>query len=108
MAPGDYRLRSQGGRPVRLARPVRRGLSGRRCERRHHVTFVEPAYACAFERSRVHKDILGTVGGRDEPETPAPPKGFTVPVTRMVKKPFRRVRENRLIRATWPVRQRVF
>jgi hypothetical protein len=35
---------------------------------RHLVTFIERTYACAFERSRVHKDILGTVSGCDEPE----------------------------------------
>jgi hypothetical protein len=35
---------------------------------RHLVTFVERTKARAFERSRVHKDILRTVSGRDEPE----------------------------------------
>jgi len=35
---------------------------------RHLVTVVERTYACAFEGSRVHKHILGTVSRRDEPE----------------------------------------
>src|SRR5262245_55168045 len=35
---------------------------------RHLVTFVERTQARAFERSHVHKDILRTVSGSDEPE----------------------------------------